>query len=115
MNRRDFVKWTAAAAAGAMSANAAFGSELTGDAPAPFEEATIGSLQAAMSSGKTSSRALTQWYLSRIATLDKKVNSIIEINPDALAIAAEMDRERRTGKVRGPLHGVPIVIKDNID
>ena len=115
MNRRDFVKWTAAAAAGAMSAKATFGSEIIGDVPASFEEASIITLQAAMSSGKTSSRALTQWYLSRIATIDKKVNSIIEVNPDALTIAAEMDRERRAGKIRGPLHGVPIVIKDNIE
>jgi amidase len=97
-----------------MSANA-FGGDLIGDAPASFEEATISSLQAAMSSGRTGSRLLTQWYLTRIATLDKKVNSIIEVNPDALAIAAEMDRERRAGKVRGPLHGIPIVIKDNIE
>jgi len=87
MNRRDFVKWTAAAAAGAMSANA-FGGDWSGDVHVSFEEATLTELQAAMSSGKTSSRALTQWYLSRIATVDKKVNSIIEVNPDALAIAA---------------------------
>ena len=113
MNRRDFVKWTAAAAAGAISANA-FGGDLM-DAPASFEEATITDLQAAMRSGKTSSRALTQWYLSRIAIIDKKVKSIIEVNPDALAIAAEMDRERRAGKLRGSLHGIPIVIKDNIE
>jgi amidase len=113
MNRRDFVKWTAAATAGAMSASA-FGSHLI-DVPASYEEATITELQAAMSSGRTSSRALTQWYLSRIATADKKVNSIIEVNPDALAIAAHMDAERKAGKVRGPLHGIPIVIKDNIE
>jgi amidase len=115
MNRRDFVRWSAAAAAGALSAKTGFGDGLIGDAPATFEEATITELQAAMSSGKTSSRGLTQWYLSRIAAVDKKVNSIIEVNPDALSIAAEMDRERRAGKVRGPLHGVPILIKDNIE
>ena len=114
MNRRDFVKWTAVAAAGAMSANA-FGNDLIGDVPASFEEATISGLQAAMSKGQTSSRALTQWYLSRIATVDKKINSIIEVNPEALAIAAERDKERRAGKLRGPLHGIPIVIKDNIE
>jgi amidase len=97
-----------------MSTNA-FAGNLIGDAPASFEEATVSELTQAMMSGKTSSRALTQWYLSRIATIDKKVNSIIELNPDALAIAAEMDKERRAGKIRGPLHGIPIVIKDNIE
>jgi amidase len=79
------------------------------------EEIGVSTLQDAMKAGKTSSRAITQRYLARIAAVDKKINSIIEINPDALAIAAEMDRERRAGKVRGPLHGIPVVIKDNID
>src|SRR5207248_166615 len=54
-------------------------------------------------------------YLTRIADIDKKLNSIIELNPDALAIADQMDRERKAGKVRGPLHGIPVLIKDNID
>lgn len=80
-----------------------------------IEEATVVELQAAMSSGRSTSRSLTQNYLVRIANLDKKINSIIELNPDALAIAAQMDRERRGGKIRGPLHGIPVVIKDNID
>lgn len=80
-----------------------------------IEEATVVELQSAMSSGRSTSRSITQSYLARIVNLDKKINSIIELNPDALAIAAQMDRERRGGKVRGPLHGIPVVIKDNID
>ena len=79
------------------------------------EEKTIAEMQAAMRNGHTTSAALTAWYIARIRTLDKKTNSIIEINPDALNIARELDRERKAGKVRGPLHGIPIVLKDNID
>ncbi|MGB5012443.1 MAG: amidase family protein, partial [Pyrinomonadaceae bacterium] len=81
----------------------------------PLEEATVASLQAAMTAGQTTAKKITQGYLARIAKIDKSINSIIELNPDALAIAAEMDRERKAGKVRGPLHGIPVVIKDNID
>ena len=61
------------------------------------------------------SRQITQAYLTRISDIDKKLNSIIELNPDALAIADQMDAERKAGKIRGPLHGIPIAIKDNID
>ncbi|MBV9242875.1 MAG: amidase [Acidobacteria bacterium] len=111
MDRRDFMKSAAVAAVGAFAARSAFADE----ALPSFEEASVYQLQAAMAAGKTTSRAVTQWYLTRIATIDKKVNSIIEVNPDALVIAAEMDKERNAGKIRGPLHGVPIVIKDNIE
>ena len=71
-----------------------------------------------MNAGTLTSHALTNAYLQRIAALDKAgptVNSIIQINPDALKDADALDAERRAGKVRGPLHGIPIVIKDNID
>ena len=84
----------------------------------PFNEATIDELQARMAAGKLTSVGLTQAYLDRIAALDKagpKLNSVIELNPDALVIARQMDEERSTGKPRGPLHGIPILIKDNID
>ncbi|MEP6945995.1 MAG: amidase [Acidobacteriota bacterium] len=80
-----------------------------------LEEATVADLQAAMANARTTSTKITQGYLARIAELDKKLNSIIELNPDALSIANQMDRERNAGKVRGPLHGVPVLIKDNID
>src|SRR3989454_9972921 len=86
----------------------------------PFEldEATIADLQAGMNSGKFTSRSLTEKYLARIEEIDRQgpaVNSVIEINPEAQAIAESLDRERKEKKVRGPLHGVPVLIKDNID
>lgn len=88
------------------------------DSPFPFAEATIDGLQQQMAAGKLSSVALTQAYLARIAEVDRagpKLNAIIELNPDALAIAAQLDAERQAGKVRGPLHGIPVLLKDNID
>ena len=86
----------------------------------PFEldEVTIADLQAGMSSGKFSSRSITEKYLARIDEIDGQgpaVNSVIEINPDAQAIAEKLDLERKVKKVRGPLHGIPVLIKDNID
>src|SRR4051812_5123156 len=110
MDRREFLGMSAAAAAFLATARptSASGSAL----PLQLEETTAASLQTAMQQGKLTSRAITQGYLSRIATLDKKINSVIELNPEALAIAAEMDGERRAGKVRGPLHGIPVLIKD---
>ncbi len=83
-----------------------------------LNEATIDSLQQKMKSGAITSHALTETYLKRIAAIDQngpKLNSVIEINPDALTIAAAMDAERKAGKVRGPMHGIPVLIKDNID
>jgi amidase len=90
------------------------------DAVAGFElnEESISSLQEKMASGKYSSEQLTKIYLDRIDAIDKKgptLNSVIEINPDALSIAKSLDEERKSGKTRGPLHGIPILIKDNID
>ncbi len=84
----------------------------------PFMEATIDELQQKMQSGEYTSQAITKLYLRRIAEIDKKgpaLNAVIELNPDALAIAASMDAERKAGKVRGPLHGIPVLIKDNIN
>jgi amidase len=81
----------------------------------PLEEKTVLELQAMMQKGEMTSRQITQAYLTRISDIDKKLNSMIELNPDALAIADQMDSERKAGKIRGPLHGIPIVIKDNID
>ncbi len=86
----------------------------------PFEldEVTIADLQAGMSSGKFSSRAITEKYLARIEEIDRRgpaVNSVLEINPEAHAIAESLDRERQGKKARGPLHGIPVLIKDNID
>ena len=81
-------------------------------------EATVADLQAAMTAGQLNAISLVNFYQTRIATLDQKgpkVNSIIEVNPDAQAIALQLDAERRAGRVRGPLHGIPIVLKDNVD
>jgi amidase len=87
---------------------------------AAFElhEATVAQLQEQMKSGQRSSRALCELYLKRIEAIDKagpRLNSVIELNPDALTIADQLDQERKTGKLRGPLHGIPVLIKDNID
>lgn len=83
-----------------------------------MKELSIQELQAKMSSGLYSARTLTQMYLARIEALDKRgptVNCVIELNPDALAIAEALDRERQATGARGPLHGVPLLLKDNID
>ena len=87
---------------------------------ADFElnEWTISQLQEQMNSGKMNSEAITKKYLDRIEKIDKKgpeLRAVIEINPEAIKIAQEMDIERMVGKVRGPLHGIPVLIKDNID
>jgi amidase len=86
----------------------------------PFEldEITIADLQAGMASGKFSARSVTEKYLARIDEIDKHgptLNSVIEINRDALAIADALDKERKENRVRGPMHGIPVLIKDNID
>ncbi len=81
-----------------------------------FEEITIAQLQDGMKAGKYSARSITEKYLSRIEAIDKKtVNAIIELNPDAFANADALDKERKEKGARGPLHGIPVLIKDNID
>ena len=87
-------------------------------APFPFEEWTIEDLQGAMTSGRLTSRQITEAYLARIHALDRRgpeLRAMLDLNPDALSIADALDAERRAGRVRGPLHGIPVVIKDNID
>jgi amidase len=83
-----------------------------------LNEITVKELADGMARGKWSSRQITELYLSRIQSVDKlgpQINSVIEVNPDAIQIAEGLDTERKSGKVRGPLHGIPILIKDNID
>jgi amidase len=80
-------------------------------------EASVADLQAAMAEGRTTSREIVSLYLARIKAIDKagpKLNAIIEINPDALAIAEALDKERKAKGARGPLHGIPVLLKDNI-
>lgn len=79
-----------------------------------LEEASIDDLQAWMSKGRLTARMLVQCYTSRIRQLNKWTRAVLELNPDALRIADKLDIERYTGKLRGPLHGIPYLIKDNI-
>ena len=118
-NRREFIRTGAAGLAGiTLFMNAKGGSVAVGDNNEPFPElveATIADLQRKMKSGQLTSRRLAEMYLERIRQVDLKTRSVIEINPDALAIADQLDRERRKGRVRSTMHGIPILIKDNID
>lgn len=122
MNRRYFIQYSAGAAwVSLMAINAchpARSVELPGDEGFPLDEMSIDDLQRGMSGGVYSSRDLVALYLKRIEAIDRKgirLNSIIEINPDALEIAEASDRERKNGSVRGALHGIPFLVKDNID
>ncbi len=84
----------------------------------PLAEATIADLQEGLASGEWTTRAIAEAYLSRIDEIDGRgpaLRSVLETNPDALDIADRLDRERREGRLRGPLHGVPVLLKDNID
>jgi amidase len=89
-----------------------------GVAPFELEEITIAELQAGMASGRYTARRVVELYLARIAAMDRagvSLRSIIETNPDALTRAEELDRERAAKGSRGPLHGIPVLLKDNID
>jgi amidase len=129
MNRRKFILSTSvAAAASTVLASASFplqakekiksGSDEVIDDDFDLNEITIDELQERMSSGKLSSKKITEMYLKRIAKMDKQgptLNAVIELNPDALEIAEQMDEERKNGKIRSRMHGIPVLIKDNID
>lgn len=123
MNRRNFLRngslagFTLSALVNE-TANAAIKNNNYLYKDADLNEATIKELQQKMQSGELSSKSITQWYLKRIVEIDKdgpKLNAVIEINPDAETIAEALDAERKNGKNRGPLHGIPVLIKDNID
>src|SRR5437762_7931592 len=79
-----------------------------------LEEMTIAQLQDAMRSGARTAQSICAAYLARIAALDSKLHAVLETNPEALRIAGSLDAERKAGKVRGPLHGIPVLVKDNI-
>ena len=128
MKRREFLRASAVAAAAAAvdgsHPNGLNAATLRDGSAAPtqgtfdLEEATIGSLMGEMQSGRRTARSIAESYLARIESVDKlgpAVNSVIEMNPDAIGIADERDAERKAGRVRGPMHGIPVLIKDNID
>jgi len=125
LNRRRFLQ-TGVLGAAATAVSPALSAARTINAPPsapdvkPFEldEVTIDALQEGMKSGQYTARAIAEKYLQRIEDIDKHgpaVNSVIEINPDALEIADGLDRERKEKGARGPLHGIPLLLKDNID
>ena len=123
MERRDFLAAGVALTATAQLRRVApwlpgVGARPTVAVAASLDDLTITTAQAEIAAGRLTSRVLTEHYLMRIRTLDAdgpRVNSVIEINPDALALADAADAERATGKAFGPLHGMPILLKDNID
>jgi amidase len=124
MNRRNFIKNTSAAGLATtfgIPASAALienPEEKNIIDDFKLNEITIDELQTMMQKGKLSSKSLTKLYLDRIEKIDKsgpKLNAVIEINPDALEIASKMDEERKAGKIRSHMHGVPVLIKDNIN
>jgi amidase len=121
VTRRDALKLGAGTLAGAAASVAALqGAPLAALAAAPTDlnEATVVQLQALMAKKKLRSVDLVDFYLSRIRAIDQSgptVNSVIEVNPDAREIAGQLDHERRTRGARGPLHGIPVLLKDNID
>ena len=120
MDRRTFVGLAAAGGAAAVESRVpalARGVSRPSAAPFELEEATIAELQAGMKSGKYTARGLTAAYVQRIDALDRKgpaLRAVLEVNPDALAQAEALDAERKAKGPRGPLHGVPVLVKDNI-
>jgi amidase len=115
-DRKKFIGISAAAAASPMVA----GTLVRSASAAPFkevEEVTIAELQQQMTNGSLTAHSLVQKYLTRIDAIDRRgeLNSILELNPDAEDIAKQLDAERKSGHVRGPLHGIPVTLKGNID
>ncbi len=123
MDRRSFLLTSAAAFAVPGTSEARARTAAARDARVPdvpafeLDEVTIAELQNRMTAGQESARSLTDKYLARIAALDKQgpsLHAVIETNPEAAQVADRLDAERKAGKVRGPLHGIPVLLKDNI-
>lgn len=123
LNRRNLLKGVvmsgmAAAVVPKLLVNKNFADSLFTVPSTEFDEITISQLQDGMKSGEYTSRSIVEHYLNRINAIDAdgpKLKSVIEVNPDALEIADQLDRERKEKGIRGPLHGIPVLIKDNID
>ncbi|GAC1434988.1 MAG: amidase [Terriglobales bacterium] len=124
--RRHFIKTSLVAGLSATVLPAFAGERASRDSadqppatwPSELDEITLTELQAGLASGKFTAHSLTEHYLTRVQEIDKNgptINTVIEVNPDAMAIADALDRERKERKSRGPLHGIPVLIKDNID
>ncbi len=129
MNRRNFIRASSVVGVSATPALATVSCSTTAKKENQPEqgaftddfalnEVTIDELQKRMQSGEATAASLTKLYLDRIQAIDKNgpaLNAVIEVNPDAMTLADAMDKERKAGKLRGPLHGIPVLIKDNID
>ncbi len=124
MNRRNFLKNTSGAGLTLATISLGLYNEVKAEpnnnifTDFDLNEITISELQEKMTAGTQTSLSLTKMYLKRIKDIDAngpKINSVIELNPDALVIAEALDKERKAGKTRGPLHGIPVLIKDNIN
>ncbi len=116
LDRRDFLNL--GLAAGALTVAAPLRSGTPAKGAPKLEEMDLAALQAGLASGRWTSKTLVAGYLARIRSLDQsgpRLRAVLEVNPDALAIAATLDKERKEKGPRGPLHGVPVLIKDNID
>ena len=116
ITRRKFLGTTALSSAALLSGGitSLLRQSASADRGFGFVELSILELQAAMAAGQLNSRELTQGYVRRMQSLNPLLNSVIEVNPNAVAIATQLDAERRRGFVRGPLHGIPLLVKDNI-
>src|SRR5439155_22036879 len=116
ITRRSFLGTTAAGGAALLTGGLAtlFKETALGGSSFPFVEATIPQLQAAMAAGQLTAHDLVLGYLQRIQSLNPTLHAVIETNSNAVAIASSLDNERSRGIVRGPLHGIPLLVKDNI-
>jgi amidase len=116
ITRRKFLGTTALSSAALLSGGITSLLRQSASAAGGFDfvEKSIPELQAAMAAGQLTSREVTHGYIRRIQSLNPLLHSVIELNPNAMAIATQLDAERRRGLIRGPLHGIPLLVKDNI-
>lgn len=114
-DRRDFLKVSALSGLGALSYTMTKAGDKINPQQFDIEEKTVAELQEAMKKGEITARQLVERYIARIKEIDSQLHSVVEINPDALSIADGLDKERKNRKLRGPLHGIPVILKDNID